>query len=371
MSAPCILIVDDTPTNVDAIQGVLQAEGFQTLVACDGPSGRALSRTEKPDLILLDVMMPGENGFETCSRLKSDPSTADIPIIFLSALDDVKNKVIGLRAGGVDYLSKPVHGEEVLARVRVHLRIRENGRALIREHRARLEELREAQQSILVRPEECPEAHFAVYYEPLEEAGGDFYDVLAVDSDVFGYFVADVSGHGASAAFLTSAIKALLRQYAGPVFSPEETMRGVDAVMRHLLGAEQYVTACYARLNRRTKRLTVVSAGHPPLILVRHCGTVKTVEMDTSPLGIFSSLVLQRKDLTVAEGDRFYLYSDGMIESSPGGGRRGGTDRLSKACAEASGVELAEAVRTIAAAVRPKPGAATDDLLLLGGEVCR
>ncbi len=111
MNAPRILIVDDTATNVDAIQGVLQAEGFQTLVARDGPSGRAISRAEKPDLILLDVLMPGENGFETCSRLKSDPATADIPIIFLSVLDDVKNKVTGLRSGGVDYLSKPVHGE--------------------------------------------------------------------------------------------------------------------------------------------------------------------------------------------------------------------------------------------------------------------
>jgi len=78
----------------------------------------------------------------------------------------------------------------------------------------------------------------------------DFYDVVAVDSDVFGYFVADVSGRGASAAFLTSAIKALLRQYTGPMFSPEDTMRGIDAVMRQMLGEEQYLTACYANLNR-------------------------------------------------------------------------------------------------------------------------
>ena len=148
-------------------------------------------------------------------------------------------------------------------------------------------------------------------------------------------------------------------------------MRGVDAVMRHLLGPEQYVTACYARLNRRTKTLTVVSAGHPPLILVRHTGLVQIVEMDGGPLGIFSSLVLQRKDLTVGAGDRFYLYSDGMIESSPGGGRRAGMDLLARTCAAALGRELAESVRNIAAAVRPGNGSATDDLLLLGSEVSR
>ena len=264
--------------------------------------------------------------------MKSDPATADIPIIFLSALDDVKSKVTGLKIGGVDYISKPVHGEEVLARVRVHLRIRETNRALVAQHRARLEQLRDAQQAILVRPEECPEATFAVYYKPLEGAGGDFYDVVPLDAGIFGYFVADISGHGVSAAFLTSAIKALLRQYAGPMFSPEDTMRGMDSVMRQMLGEEQYLTACYAHLNRRTRRLSVVSAGHPPLILVSRVGKAQTVEMDSDPLGMFGAAMLQRKDLRVSPGDRFFLYSDGLIESSPGGGRREGLERLVEAC---------------------------------------
>jgi len=118
---PTILVVDDTPINLDLVRSVLEAEGFRTLTASNGPLARNLSRTEQPDLILLDVMMPGETGFETCAQLKSDAVTADIPIIFLSSLDDVKSKVTGLKIGGVDYIAKPVHGEEVLARVRVHL----------------------------------------------------------------------------------------------------------------------------------------------------------------------------------------------------------------------------------------------------------
>jgi phosphoserine phosphatase RsbU/P len=228
---PTILVVDDTPINLDLVRSVLEAEGFRTLTASNGPLARKLSRTEQPDLILLDVMMPGETGFETCARLKSDLVTADIPIIFLSSLDDVKSKVTGLKIGGVDYITKPVHGEEVLARVRVHLRIRETNRALVGQHRVRLERLRDAQQSILVRPDDCPDSNFAVYYKPLEEAGGDFYDVFSLGAGLFGYFVADIRGHGVSAAFLTSGVKALLRQYGGPVFSPEDTMRGVNSVM--------------------------------------------------------------------------------------------------------------------------------------------
>lgn len=156
LSAPTILIVDDTPVNLVLLQSVLDAEGFRTLTAPNGVTAREVSRREVPDLILLDVIMPGESGFETCAKLKSDPKTADIPIIFLSALDDVKSKVRGLKIGGVDYVSKPVHGEEVLARVRVHLRIGANNRAISRQHQVRVEEFRNAQQAILVRPENCP-----------------------------------------------------------------------------------------------------------------------------------------------------------------------------------------------------------------------
>ena len=369
MDSPTILIVDDTPTNVDAVQGILAAEGFRVLTAGDGPTAVAVTRAERPDLILLDVIMPGESGFETCRRLKSDPATADIPVIFLSSLDDGKSKVTGLKTGAVDFVSKPVYAEEVLARVRVHLRIRETNSLLVEKQRARLEELRSAQQAILVSPDDCPGASFSVYYEPLEEAGGDFYDVAPVDEGSYGYFVADVSGHGVSAAFVTSAIKALLRQYAGPLFSPEDTLRGVDSVMRQILGAEQYLTACYARLNHRTRRLSVVSAGHPPLILVRDSGKVEIVQMDGEPLGVFHSVVLQRKDLWMSRGDRFILYSDGLIESAPGGGRWAGLERLVEACVRLRDVPLKEAPRRIAEDVRRGAGPPSDDLLLMAVEL--
>lgn len=368
MNAPTILVVDDTPTNLSLVTNILSTEGFRTVSACDGPGARSAIRAEQPDLILLDVVMPGESGFETCAQLKSDPATADIPIIFLSALDDVKNKVAGLKIGGVDYITKPVHGEEVLARVRVHLRIRDTNRALVAQQRARLNELRQAQQAILVRPEDSREAHFAVYYKPLEEAGGDFYDVITLGGGMFAYLVADISGHGASAAFLTSAIKALLRQYAGPMYSAEDTMRGVNAVMRQILSEEQYLTACYARLNRQTRRVTVIGAGHPPLILVGAGGACQTVELDSDPLGMFGSTVIQRRDLRAAKGDRLFLYTDGVIESSAGAGRQEGLGRLVDACVRHRSLPLGDVPSAIVADLRPGERA-EDDLLLLVTEV--
>jgi sigma-B regulation protein RsbU (phosphoserine phosphatase) len=147
-------------------------------------------------------------------------------------------------------------------------------------------------------------------------------------------------------------------------------MRGVDSVMRQLLGEEQYLTACYARLNRQTRQLSVISAGHPPLVLVDRAGHAEILETDSEPLGVFSSTVLQRKELQVASGDRFFLYSDGLIESLPGGGRHNGLTRLVEACVRHRAAPLAEAPTRIANELRPDPQAITDDLVLMAVEAC-
>ena len=146
-------------------------------------------------------------------------------------------------------------------------------------------------------------------------------------------------------------------------------MRGIDTVMRQMLGEEQYLTACYANLNRRTRRLSVVSAGHPPVIVVQPSGKAETLQLDSDPLGIFSSLVIQRKEVQVSPGDRFYLYTDGFIESSPGGGRGEGLERLVAECVLHRADALPDAVSAIAASLQFGAAAVLDDLLLLAVEV--
>ena len=112
-----VLIVDDNPTNIKVLLDILKQSNFRVSVAKSGESALLKVQTVLPDLILLDVMMPGIDGFETCRCLKSNPKTQEIPIIFLSALDEVKDKTKAFTAGGVDYIVKPFHTEEVLARV--------------------------------------------------------------------------------------------------------------------------------------------------------------------------------------------------------------------------------------------------------------
>jgi PAS domain S-box-containing protein len=125
MRRPTILIIDDDPNNIGIVSGYLDERAYTILIAEDGESGVARAEYAGPDLILLDVMMPGINGFETCRRLKSLEKTKDIPVIFMTALAETEHKVKGFGAGAVDYITKPFRREEVLARVGVHLRIRE------------------------------------------------------------------------------------------------------------------------------------------------------------------------------------------------------------------------------------------------------
>lgn len=123
LAGSTILVVDDTPSNLKVLFACLNDEGFKVLVAEDGETALDQIQHINPDLILLDILMPGVDGFETCRRLKQSDATRNIPVIFLTALVDSENKIEGFKAGGVDYITKPLQHEEVLARVNTHLRI--------------------------------------------------------------------------------------------------------------------------------------------------------------------------------------------------------------------------------------------------------
>ncbi|OUL26998.1 hybrid sensor histidine kinase/response regulator [Nostoc sp. 106C] len=140
-----ILIVDDNPTNLSVLSEALTGEGLRFRVAIDGESAIAQAERNQPELILLDVQMPGINGFETCRRLKANPVTQNIPIIFTTALADIDSKTKGFSLGAVDYIPKPFAQEEVIARVRVHLRLKQLNESLEQQVRDRTDALQQAQ----------------------------------------------------------------------------------------------------------------------------------------------------------------------------------------------------------------------------------
>ena len=125
-----VLIVDDTPGNLSVLYHILTSEGLAVLIADHGAAALTVARSEQPDLILLDVVMPDLDGFEVCRRLKADESTADIPVMFMTTLSDVEDQVRGFEAGAVDYVTKPFHERELMARIRTQLALRGMTRAL-------------------------------------------------------------------------------------------------------------------------------------------------------------------------------------------------------------------------------------------------
>ncbi|MEE9357239.1 MAG: response regulator, partial [Sedimenticolaceae bacterium] len=199
-----ILLVDDNPTNLQVLFQTLEGRGYNLLVAKDGETALTIVKKALPELVLLDIMMPGIDGYEVCRQLKGDPATRDIPVIFLSALDDTKDKVRGLGLGAVDYISKPFQADEVIARVDTHLTIhrlqqqlQEQKDALERE----LEVVAEVQYDLL--PKRLPEIKgmkLSAYYKTSRYAGGDYYDIIELPDERWGFMVADAEGHSTPAA---------------------------------------------------------------------------------------------------------------------------------------------------------------------------
>ena len=118
-----LLLVDDTPENLDVLCALLEAEGYDLALALDGPIALQIARRTRPDLVLLDIMMPGMDGYEVCRQLKADPELCEVPVVFITAKGQTEDIVEGFRRGGVDYVTKPIRDEEVLARVKTHLRL--------------------------------------------------------------------------------------------------------------------------------------------------------------------------------------------------------------------------------------------------------
>ena len=125
-----ILLVDDDATNLEALRHALDGRGYRLFVTRSGENAIDVARRARPGLVLLDVVMPGIDGFETCRRLKDDPETREAAVIFLSSLDDARDKVRGLEVGAVDFVSKPFQKDEVVARVNTHLTLQRLRRQL-------------------------------------------------------------------------------------------------------------------------------------------------------------------------------------------------------------------------------------------------
>jgi serine phosphatase RsbU (regulator of sigma subunit) len=330
-----ILVVDDSPVNLQLLVRTLHGSGHRILAARDGRAAIEIVRRARPDLMLLDVMMPEIDGFEVCRSLKADPETEETVVIFLSALGEVSDKVSGLKLGAVDYITKPIQPEEVLARVETHL-TRQYLERELRQSRDRLDrELESAaamQRLILPRAMPIhPAVEFAAYYRTGRHAGGDYYDVLELGADRYGIMVADVSGHGAPAAIVMAMIRTVLHTHPAPD-DPPSVLQDINRHFHYFWESGIFATAVYLVLDGRRGTLRLSCAGHQPPLLARASGDVARVAVDSVvPLLLMELADVPSSACTLRAGDRLLLYTDGITDREAPDGTMFEEERLTAA----------------------------------------
>ncbi|HEU4694431.1 MAG TPA: response regulator, partial [Vicinamibacterales bacterium] len=222
-----VLLVDDTRANLDILVEGLKADHKLSL-AMNGDTALQAVRRTPPDLVLLDIVMPGMDGYEVCRRLREMPETADVPIMFLSSLEDVQNKTRGFEAGANDYLTKPFDMLEVKARVRSLLKAKAYSDAVKEQIASELRVARDIQMGMLPHDFAPIEAAYGVSFgavlEPAREVGGDLYGVCAAGPDRLVVFLGDVSGKGIPASMFMVRAVSLARLLAREIAEPERIL---------------------------------------------------------------------------------------------------------------------------------------------------
>ena len=330
-----ILIVDDTPANLRLLSQMLAERGYTIRAATGGHRALESIYANPPNLILLDIKMPDMDGYEVTKQLKDNKLTRDIPIIFISALNEIDDKVRGFDVGGVDYITKPFQFEEVLARVETHLALRELQKQLQDANDRFESELALAGnlQASFFRnePPAIPGWSLAVSLKPARETSGDFYDVYPLPNGSYGVLVADVVDKGAAAALYMALSWTLIRTYATQYPSqPEKVISKVNQRIISDTDASRFVTVFYGVLDPASGQMVYVNAGHNPPCLIRS-NNKNTEEWLTKTgllLGMFGDEDWTQGSIQIDPGDVLVLYTDGVTEAQNGAGEFFGTDGL-------------------------------------------
>jgi sigma-B regulation protein RsbU (phosphoserine phosphatase) len=332
-----ILVADDSEDNRLLVSRILHKAGYEILEADDGEAVVQQALSGHPDLVLLDIVMPGRDGFEVCRILKEDHRTADIPVIFLSSMEETKDKIKGLELGGVDYIVKPFDSGEILARVRSQLNIRRLNQALLQANRdlqqkqQRLDDDLKAaagiQQSLLPQTlPELPDYHFAWKFLPSEVISGDIFNVFLLDQDHIGIYILDVSGHGVPAAMVTVSVSQMLhirlggvlkKKLEGPPYyaltSPQDVLHELDREYP-LERFGKFFTIVYSVIRISDGHVVYSSAGHPPPLLLRADGSLEHLEAGGAIVGLGHRLPFEEGHSVLKAGDKLFFYTDGLVE---------------------------------------------------------
>lgn len=386
-----LLVVDDNETNRDLLSRRLGGYGYEVALAEDGYRAlELLGDGNLCDLVVLDVMMPGIDGMEVLRRIRKKYSSSQLPVIMATAKGQSKDIVDALHLGANDYVTKPIDFPVLVARVEAHAGLKRSTEALdgaYRHIKNDLDAAAKVQQSLL--PTSLPEvagARFAWRYQPCDELGGDILNIFQLDDRHVGMYLLDVSGHGAQAALLSSALSHVLRANPGegsaiweepegpaeqePV-SPAEVAERLNRRFPMDQDTCQYFTIIYGILDLSDRSFRYVCAGHPAPVHLRADGTAEAFTLAGAPIGWFEgNTPYQEAVVTLQPGERLYIYSDGLIEAFSPDAKEFGVERLVEAAERVRDQELDASLSQIIDVVQAWVGGpAADDISALAVEI--
>ncbi|MGE4278929.1 MAG: response regulator [Magnetospirillum sp.] len=336
-----VLVVDDDPTNILVLSQTLRPD-YDVLFATDAHKGLELVGQRQPGLILLDVMMPVMDGYELCRRLKADPLTADIPVVFITSLEEQEAEIKGLQCGAVDYIPKPFNPPVVRARVHNHMEMVRARRRLAHTNRQLEEAGRMVASGIRyasrIQGAMLPDlqrldglvAETAVWWKPFDVVGGDFYWAGKLGDKVV-FALIDCTGHGVPGAFMAVVAAASLAQVLrdNRDGDPASMLNGLNQAFRHMLrqddggpAADDGFDAALCVLDPRCQHLSF--AGANMHLLISDTDGTRRLRGERMGLGYATSphdARLTTHEITLAAQTTCYLFSDGIVDNMGGGER--------------------------------------------------
>jgi sigma-B regulation protein RsbU (phosphoserine phosphatase) len=370
-----ILLVDDAKANLDILVEGLKGH-YKLSIALNGDMALQAAAKNTPDLVLLDIVMPGMNGYEVCRQLRDAPETAEVPIMFLSSLEEVQSKTQGFEAGGNDYLTKPFEMLEVQARIRSLLKAKLYNDEVKEQIAGELRVAREIQMGMLPHDfDSVGQAYhvdFGAVLEPAREVGGDLYGICAAGPERLVVFLGDVSGKGIAASMFMVRAISLARLLSRQIAEPEGILARLNDELAVDNPSGMFVTFLCAVFEPRWQRLTLANAGHCRPILLPATGAARwAVSRLGTALGFERGLSFERTELSLRGGDSLILYSDGVTEAFNLRDECYGTERLLAEAGTLSERSPAEIASALLRDVRAFAGTApqSDDIAILALKV--
>ena len=366
-----VLIVDDVKANVDVLVQALGGE-YKLSVALGGQQAMDAVSRSIPDLILLDIVMPDIDGYEICRRLRASEVAREVPIMFLSSLEDVKHKARGFEVGGNDYVTKPFEMLEVKARVRSLLKAKAYADAVKAAAERDLRIAREIQMGLLPANVSADiqgtglDVHAIL--EPARQVGGDLFEVLRLGRDRVLVAVGDVSGKGIPAALFMAVAMTLLRSMARQGKTPDAILRQLNDELLDQNPRGMFVTLQCMLFDLAARSVTCASAGHHGAVRVVPGEPTRLVFTSSGRvLGLMPSSEIESETLPLRSGETLVLFTDGVSEAFNVNDELFGEDRLLAHLQSANGHTARETTLGVLDAVRRHAGSAkqSDDITVV------